>query len=216
MTLGTEVVEWHLSRQSRSWSADEMASKMDLLPAKLEAIGGKVCLNVEQRLMLLAALLENLGTDVVVGLGDLQTWRASVDARQQAEAAARRNGEQVPDPFKLAQSGSVAFGADQRRRESTSTPERSWNYRAIRFSSGEDHWAALHEVHYEQGRPVAYSEQPAVVMWDPVEDGDLSGYLVLERMKEALFKPTLTESDFERSVEAGQEGGRALGPDPNR
>lgn len=203
MTSNSQDVAWHLSRQGRSWSADEMVAKLDLLPAKLEALGGKVCLTVEQRLVLLAALIENIGTDIVVALGDLDIWRASIAAREQAEVAAHSSGGPVPEALKLAQAIPIAFATDQGVRESAPTPARSWNYRAMHFSSGEEHWAALHEVHYEQGRPVAYAEQPAVVMWDPVEDGELSAVLILERMKEALFKPPLTEADF-RAADAPQ------------
>lgn len=135
---------------------DEMVVKLDLLPAKLEALGGRVCVTVEQRLMLLAALIENLGINIVVALGDLDIWRASIFAREQSEVAELNSKGQVPDPLKLAQGIPIAFTADQGMRESAPTPLCSWNYRAIHFSSGEDHWAALHEVHYEQGRPGAY------------------------------------------------------------
>lgn len=43
---------------------------------------------------------------------------------------------------------------------------RWWNYRIIDFG---DH-KALHEVHYEDGRPVAYAENPATFVCDPDQD----------------------------------------------
>lgn len=81
----------------------------------------------------------------------------------------------------------------------SSSSDRSWNYRAIRFEHGEDSHVAIHEVHYEKGRPVSYSETPAPVMWFAVE-GPATGLNILERMREALEKPLLTEADFNLPV----------------
>ena len=80
---------------------------------------------------------------------------------------------------------------------------RHWNYRAIRFEHGEDSHIAIHEVHYQDDRPVAYSETPAVVLWS-VEEPDGTGLAILDRMREALVKPVLRESEFQAS-------GRKLG-----
>ena len=80
------------------------------------------------------------------------------------------------------------------------SPSKStWNYRVISFRHGEDAWCAIHEVYYDNGVPKAYSSEPAVVMWDP-EEGDGTGCQVLDRMKEALGKPVLTEKDFRKEV----------------
>ena len=68
----------------------------------------------------------------------------------------------------------------------------SWNYRVIEFVDPEP-WQAIHEVYYDQDKPTSYSEAPAVVMSS--DAGSLSW--VLERMKEALSKPALAETDFE-------------------
>jgi len=75
---------------------------------------------------------------------------------------------------------------------------RHWNYRAIRFGSGEDSHVAIHEVHYQDGIPVAYSETPAVVLWS-VEEPDGTGLAILDRMREALVKPVLSDSEFQAS-----------------
>jgi hypothetical protein len=75
---------------------------------------------------------------------------------------------------------------------------RHWNYRAIRFEHGEDSHIAIHEVHYQDGMPVAYSETPAVVLWS-VEEPDGAGLAILDRMREALVKPVLLESEFQGS-----------------
>lgn len=79
----------------------------------------------------------------------------------------------------------------------TSSSRRTWNYRVISFKQGEDSWCAIHEVYYEGGVPVAYAESPAVVLWD-VEEGERVGHSCLDRMREALSKPFLTEEAFRR------------------
>lgn len=71
-----------------------------------------------------------------------------------------------------------------------------WNYRVIEFKTPDGAWRAIHEVHYDaEGRPRAYSETPAVVLWD-LEEGDESPKATIERMREALNKPALTVADF--------------------
>jgi hypothetical protein len=52
-------------------------------------------------------------------------------------------------------------------------------------------------VYCDNGVPTAYTTNPAVVMWDP-EEGDGAGDRTVERMREALGKPVLTEEDFRR------------------
>lgn len=73
---------------------------------------------------------------------------------------------------------------------------KSWNYRVIEFVEANDNpFRQIHEVHYnEDGKPVNYSEDPAVVMWD-VADKD-TGYDILQMMAKALNKPVLVEADF--------------------
>ena len=73
---------------------------------------------------------------------------------------------------------------------------RTWNYRVIERvtplktpSGATDVYRAIHEVHYESdGRPVAYSEHPATIGWNPTE-GDDAPLVILDRMHEALAKP---------------------------
>jgi hypothetical protein len=49
-----------------------------LTPEKLEMIGGKLLWSDEDREMLLGLLLENVGADRAVRLGDPEVWRAAV------------------------------------------------------------------------------------------------------------------------------------------
>lgn len=73
--------------------------------------------------------------------------------------------------------------------------KRTWNYRVISFRHGEEAWCAIHEVYYDDGVPTGHTVEPAVAIWDPAE-GEDAGVRTLERMREALAKPVLTESDF--------------------
>lgn len=77
---------------------------------------------------------------------------------------------------------------------SPTASSRTWNYRVMSFRHGEEAWQAIHEVHYRDGVPFAYTEAAAVAMWDP-DDVD-GGLRSLERMREALSKPVLTDADF--------------------
>jgi hypothetical protein len=74
-------------------------------------------------------------------------------------------------------------------------PESSWNYRVMEFSEGEERWQAIHEVHYREGVPASYSEQPASVQWD-AEDSNGTGHGILDRMRDSLNKPVLRPEDF--------------------
>lgn len=70
----------------------------------------------------------------------------------------------------------------------------SWNYRVIEFvtpdiDGSEQSWRAIHEVHYDDnGNPVAYSENPAIVGWN-TDEGLSTAFVILGRMQEALSKP---------------------------
>ena len=75
-----------------------------------------------------------------------------------------------------------------------------WNYRVIEFvdPSGDEVWQAIHEVHYDEaGTPVSYSDNPAPVISsdDGGKEADLGW--VLDKMREALDKPAMKETDFQ-------------------
>lgn len=93
----------------------------------------------------------------------------------------------------------IAASTDSVSPKSTDS-RRTWNYRVLSFRHGDEAWQAIHEVHYRDGVPIAYTETPAVVLWDP-DDVD-GGLRSLERMREALSKPVLTDTDFK----TGQDG----------
>ena len=68
----------------RQWGADEMW-RHDDLPGRLDLIRGQLCLDEEQRLLLLAALLEHVGTMRAVQLGPIEPWLRAVALRKESE-----------------------------------------------------------------------------------------------------------------------------------
>jgi hypothetical protein len=72
--------DWDIQRQGHAWTRDEAWQRWELTPEKLEMIDGKILWDDEERVRLLGLLLENLGADRVVRLGDPAVWRAAVAA----------------------------------------------------------------------------------------------------------------------------------------
>jgi hypothetical protein len=71
-------IQWDIRREGRAWKGDEAMSRYSLSPEKIELIRGKIFWNDEQRLHLLGLLLENVGVDAAVRLGDPRVWRDAV------------------------------------------------------------------------------------------------------------------------------------------
>lgn len=81
-----------------------------------------------------------------------------------------------------------------------SDKNRTWNYRVIEFvTPGGEPWRSIHEVHYVDEVPIAYSESPACIVWD-VDEGYSAALFTLKRMRKALDKPVLVEADFKEGV----------------
>lgn len=73
-------VDWDIRREGRAWNGAEFESRLDLRPEKLEVWEGRLLFDDEERLLLLGLLLENVGVDAAVRLGDPNVWRAAVAA----------------------------------------------------------------------------------------------------------------------------------------
>lgn len=64
----------------------------------------------------------------------------------------------------------------------------SWNYRMMVQSDGDDYWFSVHEVHYTDGVPRAYSKEPAGIGGNNIEDL----MFAVNKMKDAILnKPAL-------------------------
>ena len=71
-------IQWDIRRQGRDWQGDEIMARYYLVPEKIELIRGRIFFDDEQRLRMLGLLLEQLGADAAVRLGDPQVWREAV------------------------------------------------------------------------------------------------------------------------------------------
>jgi hypothetical protein len=69
---------WDIRRAGRAWRGEEARARWELTPEKFEMYEGKLFFSEEERRNLLALLLENVGADVAVRLGDPQVWKDSV------------------------------------------------------------------------------------------------------------------------------------------
>lgn len=69
---------WDIRRRGRAWSGEEARARWALTPEKFEMYRGKLFFSERERRNLLALLLENVGADVAVRLGDPQVWKEAV------------------------------------------------------------------------------------------------------------------------------------------
>lgn len=71
-------VRWDIRREGRPWSGGEALQRFELTPEKFEMVDGRLFWSDDERLTLLALLLENVGADAAVRLGNPEVWRAAV------------------------------------------------------------------------------------------------------------------------------------------
>ncbi len=71
-------VQWDIRRAGRAWRGDEALQRYNLTPEKFEMIEGRLFWSDLDRVTLLGLLLENVGVDRAVRLGDPNVWRAAV------------------------------------------------------------------------------------------------------------------------------------------
>ena len=70
--------DWDIRSNGRAWASGEAMQRYELTPEKLEMIAGKLLWSEEDRVNLLGLLLENVGADRAVRLGNAQVWRDAV------------------------------------------------------------------------------------------------------------------------------------------
>jgi hypothetical protein len=71
-------IQWDIRNEGRAWGNGEAMERFILTPEKFEMGGGKLLWSDQDRETLLALLLENVGADRAVRLGDPEVWRAAV------------------------------------------------------------------------------------------------------------------------------------------
>lgn len=72
------MTHWDIRPDGRAWSADEAPTRWALTPEKIEILDGRLFLTDADRVTMLALLLENVGADRAVRLGDPDVWREAV------------------------------------------------------------------------------------------------------------------------------------------
>lgn len=77
-------VNWDIRSDKHAWSGDEMMSRYRLIPEKIELIEGKLFWTEEERLNMLGLLLENIGIDKVVRLGNTENWRQAISELEES------------------------------------------------------------------------------------------------------------------------------------
>jgi hypothetical protein len=73
-------VQWDIRREGRAWSREEWNARREHTPEKFELSRGMLFWRDEDRLAVLALMIENLGVDRVVRLGDPKVWREAIAA----------------------------------------------------------------------------------------------------------------------------------------
>ena len=74
---GFDSSEWDIRREGRCWMGEEFDKRIYQAPEKIEFRGG-IFFSEDERLTVLAMLLENLGIDKAVRLGNPQDWKSAV------------------------------------------------------------------------------------------------------------------------------------------
>ena len=77
MSKAFDPTEWDIRREGRQWSGDEFRKRIYQAPEKIEFVGG-IFTDESERLTVLAMLLENLGIDEAIRLGNSMDWKAAL------------------------------------------------------------------------------------------------------------------------------------------
>ena len=73
-----QKIKWDIRREGRAWKGEQAYERWMLTPEKFEMSGGKLFWSEEERLTLLGLLLENVGIDNAIRLGDPSEWRKAI------------------------------------------------------------------------------------------------------------------------------------------
>lgn len=69
---------WDIRREGRAWEGPEARQRHELSPEKIEMVKGRLFWSDEDRLTMLALLLENVGVDKAVRLGNPGVWKEAI------------------------------------------------------------------------------------------------------------------------------------------
>jgi hypothetical protein len=69
---------WEIRNEGHAWRSGEAMDRYMLAPNKIEMVDGRQFDTDEERETLLCLLLENVGADRTVQLGDPAVWKAAI------------------------------------------------------------------------------------------------------------------------------------------
>lgn len=72
------MIACDIRHEGRRWSGDEALQRFARAPEKIEMVEGKLFWDDDERLAMLGLLLENVGAQAAVRLGDPAVWRQAV------------------------------------------------------------------------------------------------------------------------------------------
>jgi len=84
-----QQIHWDIRNEGRRWIGDEFAARRERMPEKLEVIEGRVLWDDRELLTTLGMMLEQVGADRAVQLGELSVWRRAVRRRQRRVTRSR-------------------------------------------------------------------------------------------------------------------------------
>lgn len=87
------MTSWNIGLEGRQWTGEELSTREDAIPAGIELIRGQILWSEDERLTLLAMLLEIVGARAAVRMGSPDIWRRALEEVNNASATiARRSG----------------------------------------------------------------------------------------------------------------------------
>lgn len=89
-----KALDWDIRLKGRAWTRDEALARHDLISGscRIEMDRGKLLWSDEDRLILLGLLLENVGAERAVMLGDPKAWRDAIAALDSGLASVSTEG----------------------------------------------------------------------------------------------------------------------------
>lgn len=75
------ALDWDIQPEGRAWRGG--IDRLELAPRKIELCEGRLFCSDEDRLVMLAMLLENVGMNAAIKLAPLERWHAALEAVEQ-------------------------------------------------------------------------------------------------------------------------------------
>lgn len=89
---------WNIRRDGHAWR-EEASSRYEMTPEKIEMFGGLLFASHDERVMMLGLLLENVGVDAAVRLGEPGVWQAAIDALRSAPSSTHTIATRDDEPI---------------------------------------------------------------------------------------------------------------------